>query len=250
MRRYAFTIFLALLILFVPFAEAAELVIIPELLPPRPAQYARVSTEKGVLNLREKEDDDSRILAKIPNLSAVKVLFDYGEWSQVQYKETIGFVMSKFLLKLDSLQYTALKLGDKGDEVLAFKRAMHGLGYIKSESINTTYDVALENAIAKLQLLNDLTLTPGEASVETQALLDWGAICKAKSGTLNTAADSSSGLTASIFAWDSDGMLMDAEKAVRLKISYSVKAVGGVAPYTITVRKSLSATGGSVSGDV
>jgi len=59
--------------------------------------YAIVITDKGTLNLRSRAKATSRVVAKLPNESFVKVL-EYGhEWSKVAYGAKVGYVMTLYL---------------------------------------------------------------------------------------------------------------------------------------------------------
>lgn len=211
------------------------------------ARYAEVTTEKGTLNLRTEPKDSAKVLKRLERGSIVQILGDYGDWTEILYGERSGYVMSKFLTEIEELPYPLITKEDTGDAVLAFKRAMHQLGYLKSEEINTRFDMAMELALTKMQLMNGVALNPEAVTPELQALVEWGKIVKAKSGYLDTATDQDSGLTVSIFCWDSAGTLYEADKSVKLKISFAAQATGGVPPYTITVKKSLG--GGEAYGD-
>ena len=211
-------------------------------------RYAKVKTSKGTLNMRAEANDKSKVVSKLPKGSIVRLVNDNEAWAKIEYKNKTGYVKTGFIEEIKNLPYGTLLKGDKSDAVLSFQKALHKLGYIKSEEISSRYDETMEAALTKLQLLNDLPLNPREVTAETQALMEWGMLDKCKSGYLDTASDKNSGLTLSVFCWDSDGTLYDADKSVKLKISYATNASGGSPPYTITVRKSLSG-GGPLSGD-
>ena len=58
---------------------------------------AWVSTSGGTLNLRAEPSSQARIIATIPNTTAVEVLAKGDSWCQVRYAGLTGFVMSQFL---------------------------------------------------------------------------------------------------------------------------------------------------------
>ncbi|MDR0395715.1 MAG: hypothetical protein LBH66_00260 [Oscillospiraceae bacterium] len=209
--------------------------------------FARVKTASGTLNLREKAENSAKILAKLASNVVVRVVAVMTEtealWTHVVYKENSGYVMTKYLEFITELPYEPIVSGDKGSHVMALKQAMRRLGYIKVADVNTRYDAAMETALAKLQLMNNLPLSPSVVSAETQALLEWGYISKYRSGYLTSATDETSGLTISIFVWDVSGTLYDYDEAVNVKLSYGAQALGGQPPYSISVKKSTSAGG-------
>ncbi|MDR1599195.1 MAG: SH3 domain-containing protein [Oscillospiraceae bacterium] len=209
--------------------------------------YARVRTTSGTLNLREKAENKAKVLAKLASDAVVRVVAVITEteaqWTQVVYKENNGYVMTKYLEFITELPYSPIVSGDKGEGVLAFKQAMRRLGYIKADDVNTKYDTAMETALSKLQLMNNLPLNPTFVSAETQALLDWGYIAKYRSGYLASATDETSGLSISVFVWDVSGTLYDYQEAVNVELGFGAQALGGQPPYSISVGKSMSASG-------
>ncbi|MDR1262041.1 MAG: SH3 domain-containing protein [Oscillospiraceae bacterium] len=209
--------------------------------------YASVSTKSGTLNLRQKAESKSKVLAKLASGAVVRVIAIITEtesqWTQVIYKDNIGYVMTKYLKFITELPYTPLLSGEKSAEILAFKQALRRLGYIKSDDVNSKYDAPMEIALTKMQLMNKLPLNPTVVTADAQALVEWGLICKYRSGYLQSITDAASGLSASIFVWDVSGTLYDADEAVNVKLSYGAQAAGGQPPYNISVRKSLSADG-------
>lgn len=211
-------------------------------------RYAEVATPKGTLNMRSKPQDEAKILKRLPKGSIVRILEDNGEWTKVLYEGISGYAKTSFIEEIKEFPYSPLTKEDKGDAVLVFKRALHKLGYLKTEDINTRFDATMETALTKLQLMNGIPLNPEVVTPELQALMAWGMLVKNKTGYVDTATDKGSGLTVSIFCWDSDGTLYEEDQSVKLKISFAAQAAGGQAPYTITVKKSIS-EGGEQSGD-
>lgn len=214
------------------------------------ARYARVATEKGTLNMRARPEDKAKVEKKPPKGAIVHVLeYDGGEWMKILYDGAEGYVKSKFMEEISELPYSRITKEDRGEGVLAFKKGLHKLGYIKSDDINMQFDQVLDTALIKLQLINGVEVSP-DITPEIQALMEWGMLKKSKSGYVGTETDADTGLTVSIFCWDSDGTLYEADQAVKLKISYAVQAAGGQGPYTYSVRKSLSGgEGGEAYGD-
>lgn len=212
-------------------------------------RYAEVVTAKGTLNLRAEAKDSAKILDRLARGSIVYILEDHGEWTKIRHEETTGYVMTSFLSEFKAFAFTPITKEDQGDAVLTFKRTLSSLGYLKSEDINQRFDAAMEAALTKLQLMNGVALDPQAVSPELQALIAWGMVVKGKTGYLDTATEQESGLTVSIFCWDSGGILYEKDQSVKLEVSFAAQASGGLPPYTITVAKSLGA-GGAAYGDV
>lgn len=59
--------------------------------------YARVTTQKGSLNLRARASSSAQVMRTIPQYAVVSVLSRGYTWSQVSYEGTTGYVMSSFL---------------------------------------------------------------------------------------------------------------------------------------------------------
>lgn len=213
-------------------------------------RYAEVATTKGTLNMRAEPKENAKILTKLPRGTIVRIVEDLGEWTQILYGERAGYVMTSFLAEIVELPYSLITADSDGEAVLAFKRALYKLEYLKSEEINQRFDAAMETALTKLQLMNGVALNPQAVTPQLQALMEWGMIEKGKSGYFMTATDRDSDLSAAIFCWDSGGILYEDDRAVKLSVSFAAQASGGQPPYTITVRKSLSGQGGEQHGDV
>lgn len=202
-------------------------------------RYAKVATKKGTLNMRKKAQDNAEIVYKLPRGTIVQITQDLDGWAQVLYKGRTGFVMSSYIEEYTEFPYSAITKDSDGDAIRTFKKAMYKLGYLKSEEINKRFDAAMEKALVKMQLINNVSLDPEAVSPELQALMEWGMVLKSKSGYIDTATDDESGLTVSIYCWDSDGFLYEKDKSMKLEISYGTQAMGGQPPYAITVKKSL-----------
>lgn len=69
-----------------------------------PIYQAKVITSNGgVVNLRESPTTDSAVLKKVPTNAIVDVIKELGtEWNQIQYENTLGYMMKKFLSPIDS----------------------------------------------------------------------------------------------------------------------------------------------------
>lgn len=211
-------------------------------------RYGEVSTEKGTLNMRAEAKDNAKILHKIPRGTIVRITGEDGNFTKILYKDREGFVKSSFIREIDELPFQPITSESDGDAVLAFKRILHRLEYIKADDINMRFDQTMENALSRMQLMNGVSYDPQTVTPELQALIEWGMISKGKSGYLDAATDAESGLTVAIFCWDTAGTLYEKDSSVKVQIAYGAQATGGVPPYTITVRKSLGA-GGAEFGD-
>ena len=60
-------------------------------------RYARVTTAKGSLNLRNAPSSTARVLRTIPQYETVQVYQDDGKWCYVNYSGYLGYVMREFL---------------------------------------------------------------------------------------------------------------------------------------------------------
>ena len=165
-------------------------------------RYARVATEKGTLNMRAAPKSDADVLGKLPKGTIVRIVEDHEDWMMIFHDGKSGFVMTRFLEEFRDLPYSAITKEDRGEAVLAFKRGLRKLGYIKSDDVNSRFDAVLETALLKLQLRSGVPLNPGVITPELQEMMAWEMLPGAKSGFINTATDPESGLTVSVFCWD------------------------------------------------
>ena len=215
--------------------------------------FARVVTESGTLNMRLEGKAGAEVTAKIPKGAEVQVLADLGEWSEIFYKNRIGYVMSKYLKPYDDEDlneaYVPITKDSESSAIVAVKRALYKLEYLKEEEVNSRFDKSMELALMKVQLVNGITLDPQTVSPELQALLADGLASRSKSGYYDTETDAETGLSVSIFCWDTGGMIFEEDNSFKVQITYAVQAMGGQAPYTITVKKSVGASG-EAYGDV
>ncbi len=87
--------------------------------PTPPAQtgaaYARVTTQKGSLNLRERASDGARVMTTIPQYATIPVLSYGATWTQTSYNGYTGYVMTKFLT-LSAAQTASPPAGQTADD--------------------------------------------------------------------------------------------------------------------------------------
>ncbi len=62
---------------------------------------ARVTTESGSLNFRQAPSSSGKKIGTIPQNTIINVLEATADWAQVEYDETVGYVMVKFLTKIE-----------------------------------------------------------------------------------------------------------------------------------------------------
>ncbi len=145
----------------------------------------RVVTEnKGPLKLRASASTSSRILDEIPNGTLMLAVQQDDTWCQVIYKDREGFCKTEFLNLFpdaDSsvLNYRVLKNGDKGEDVLALKRRLQELGYIRSAAaLSDKYTVETKGRIVLFQRQTGMP-EDGIASQELQSFLysDQAPVC-------------------------------------------------------------------------
>ena len=137
---------------------------------------AKVTTQKGPLKLRAGAGSKARVLDEIPNGTCVLVTEEGATWCQVDYRGQSGYCRTEYLTflrgaDLSLLAYRVLRKGDKGDDVLAMKRRLQELGYIRSgsELTNVYNDIMVERVIL-FQRQTGMT-EDGVASQELQAFL-------------------------------------------------------------------------------
>ena len=137
---------------------------------------AKVTTVRGALKLRSRPDDKARILDELPNGTCILVLSEGNEWSQVIFKNKTGYCKTEFLTFLRGadpsiLDYRVLRKGDKGEDVIAVKRRLQELGYIRSGAdLTNIYNDTLVERVILFQRQTGMT-EDGVASQELQAYL-------------------------------------------------------------------------------
>ena len=137
---------------------------------------AKVMTRKGPLKLRVSASEKGRVTDEIPNGTCILVEQEDEAWCRVSYKNQKGYCKTEFLIlyreaDLSVLDYRVLKKGDKGEDVLALKKRLQELGYIRDGSKMTDVynDVAMER-VTLFQRQTGMT-EDGIASQELQAYL-------------------------------------------------------------------------------
>jgi uncharacterized protein YraI len=66
------------------------------------AQYARVTTQKGSLNLRQSPGSSAKVLGTIPQYETIPILERGTAWCRTSYGGAAGYVMTRFLTFPDS----------------------------------------------------------------------------------------------------------------------------------------------------
>lgn len=219
----------------------AEIVKIEEETPGTlPAKvYARVTTEKGALNMRKSARSNAPRVTAIPNHSTVLVLEQNGDWSSVAYNQKTGFVQTAFLTVLESLPLTALEMGDKGQNVYDIKDRLYKLKYITStKAITTVFDNALIEALNVFCIVNGLEPTDA-LTPELQAFILWGDAKKNDGSANGVTIDALSGLTVKLTYKRHSFDLIEESTKIKNYYTYSADIKGGTPPYTsvVTVKK-------------
>ena len=103
---------------------------------------AKVTTEKGSLKMRKTADKKGKVIGEIPNGTCILVIGEEDEWCEVSWNSKTGYCRTEFLVlfreaDLSLLDYRVLQKGDKGDDVLALKKRLKELGYIRSNATLT-----------------------------------------------------------------------------------------------------------------
>ena len=92
--------------------------------------------------MRKTADKKGKVIAEIPNGTCILVSSEDGEWCEVSWNNKTGYCMTEFLVMfreadLSLLDYRVLQKGDKGDDVLALKKRLKELGYIRGSATLT-----------------------------------------------------------------------------------------------------------------
>ena len=101
---------------------------------------AKVMTRKGPLKMRVSASEKGRVLDEIPNGTCILVEQEDETWCRVSYRNQTGYCKTEFLIlyreaDLSILEYRVLNKGDKGDDVLALKKRLQELGYIRNGTL-------------------------------------------------------------------------------------------------------------------
>jgi len=146
-------------------------------------RYATVQTESGgTLNLRKGPGTDYTKKADIPNGAQIVVREILGEWCNVYWGETTGYVKTQYLsinagkgnyvdtsVNYDTSILTRTLRGDEtGDDVRLVQTRLVELKYLAS--VTGVYDNATKTAVSNFQKLHDLTVD-GKAGTNTYAML-------------------------------------------------------------------------------
>jgi len=137
---------------------------------------AKVTTQKGPLKLRAAAGGKGKVLAEIPNGTCILVEEEDDDWCRVLYRNQAGYCKTEFLTLLREadpamLDYRSLQKGDKGEDVLALKRRLQELGYIRAGSeLTSVYNDTTAERVTLFQRQTGIT-EDGVASQELQAYL-------------------------------------------------------------------------------
>ncbi len=166
-RVLCFAVSLFMIFILGSFSEAEE----------KAGIVSKVTTaNKGPLRLRTEESQKSRVLDEIPNGACVLVTEEGESWCRLIYQEQEGYCMTEFLTLLreadpSMLEYRVLKNGDKGEDVLALKKRLKELGYLRSAAqLTDSYTDVTAERIILFQRQTGMT-EDGIASQELQAYL-------------------------------------------------------------------------------
>ena len=98
---------------------------------------AKVTTEKGSLKLRKSAGTKGQVIGEIPNGTCIRVVSEADDWCEVAWNDLMGYCKTRFLIlfreaDLSLLNYRVLRNGDLGEDVVALKKRLQELGYIRS----------------------------------------------------------------------------------------------------------------------
>lgn len=137
---------------------------------------AKVTTEKGPLNLRSRAEDKAGVLTGIPNGTCVLLTEEGDGWCRVVYDGFDGYCKTAYLTILRDAdpsltEYRILRRGDSGEDVLRMKKRLLELGYIRSGSeLTNAYNDTAAERVRLFQRQTGMT-EDGVASQELQAYL-------------------------------------------------------------------------------
>lgn len=140
------------------------------------ALIGKVNTRKGSLNLRSQPTTDSKAIARISNGTCILIIQSGNDFCLCEWNGKTGYCSTEYLTFLrnaDSalLQYRVLRKGDQGEDVLALKKRLQELGYLRSGStLSDSFNAILEERVRLFQRQIGATEN-GIASQELQALL-------------------------------------------------------------------------------
>ncbi len=137
---------------------------------------AKVSTEKGALKLRKTAGPKGKVIGEIPNGTCILVTKEAEDWCEVNWNGQTGYCKTEFLIlyrgaDLSLLDYRVLRDGDKGDDVVALKKRLQELGYIRSgATLTNRYTQETAQRVILFQRQTGMT-EDGVAWQELQAYL-------------------------------------------------------------------------------
>ena len=140
------------------------------------ALIAKVTTPKGSLNLRRSSSPGSRIIARVPAGTCLSVLQTGNDFCLCEWNGKTGYCSTEFLTILQNadasiLRYRVLQKGDSGEDVLALKKRLQELGYLRSgSSLSEYYNNVLTERVRMFQRQVGAPEN-GIASQEMQAFL-------------------------------------------------------------------------------
>ena len=116
------------------------------------------------------------MIASVPNGSCLLVLEEDESWCLCRWDGKTGYCGTAYLTMLREadpglLDYRVLRPGDRGEDVLALKRRLRDLGYIRpGASLTNVYNDVLAERVILFQRQTGMT-EDGVASQELQAYL-------------------------------------------------------------------------------
>ena len=137
---------------------------------------AKVTTEKGALKLRKAAGPKERVIGEIPNGTCILVTKEADDWCEVSWNGQTGYCKTEFLIlyrgaDLSLLDYRVLRDGDKGDDVVALKKRLQELGYIRGgATLTNRYTQETAQRVTLFQRQTGMT-EDGVAWQELQAYL-------------------------------------------------------------------------------
>jgi len=139
--------------------------------------------KNGLLNMRKEASKTSDIISRIRSGSSVQVLSKDEEWTKISFEGKDGYVISEYLVfpqpqtdpvvntqVENTTEYSPLKLGDRGEDVLNLKKRLYELGYFLTSKLNDRYMDSTVEAVREFEKRNNLTID-GAADSEMLKLL-------------------------------------------------------------------------------
>ena len=152
--------------------------------------YPYTTVTRVKVNLRAGRSTRSALLRKIPEGAEITVLSTKGDWAEVVYGKSSGYVMSEFIVlkkvgkvkttptptPLPTLspeenagEYSVLRRGSSGKDVRALQEALIELGFLSGRA-DGEFGAATENAVIAFQRANNYPDT-GLMDANIQAFL-------------------------------------------------------------------------------